>query len=126
MRRALPVSSWRLQHDSAATGQTTATGACSRRQNPFKNRYPSEPVIAWFGLGITVLGVLYGLAQVRAYLTERHFLRTTLVRLSNGGGFRNVEDLIRLKHYLSTHIRYDAKRVNEARPLLRHSAEHIL
>lgn len=83
-------------------------------------------MIAWFGLGITVLGVLYGLAQVRAYLTERHFLRITLVRLSNDGGFRNVEDLIRLKHYLSTHIRYDAKRVNEARPLLRHSAEHIL
>jgi len=83
-------------------------------------------VIAWFGWCITVLGVTYGLAQVRAYRVERHLLRVTLARLGNGGYFRNREDLIRLKRYLSTHIRYDSKRVNEARPLLRHSAEHIL
>jgi hypothetical protein len=61
-------------------------------------------MIAWFGLCISVLGVAYGLAQVRASLAERHLLRVTLARLGND----------------------DAKRVNEARPLLRYSAEHIL
>ena len=83
-------------------------------------------MIAWFGLCITVLGVAYALVQLRAYLVERHLLRVTLVRLGNGDGFRNREDLIQLKRYLSAHIIYDSKRVNEARPLLRHSAAHIL
>ena len=83
-------------------------------------------MIAWFGLSIVVLGVVYALGQVRAYLSERHLLRGTLARLGNGGYFRDREDLVRLKRYLSTHIRYDPKRVNDARPLLRHSAEHIL
>lgn len=46
--------------------------------------------------------------------------------MAKGGRFRERDDIVRLKWYLSSHIRYDIKRVNERRPLLRHSAEHIL
>lgn len=83
-------------------------------------------MIAWVGLCIAVLGVAYALVQMSAYLAERRLLRATLARVGNGGRFRDREDLVRLKRYLSAHIRYDPKRVNDARPLLRHSAEHIL
>jgi len=83
-------------------------------------------MITLFGSCIAVLGVAYTLVQVSAYLVERRLLRATLARLGNGGCFRDREDLVRLKRYLSAQIRYDPKRVNDARPLLRHSAEQIL
>jgi len=82
-------------------------------------------VTVWFALSVIALAIAYVVVQLTAFLRERRLLRATLTQIANGC-FRERADLVRLKRYLSTQIHYDLKHVNDPRPMLRHTAAHIL
>jgi hypothetical protein len=83
-------------------------------------------MIELVGWAVGSIGTAYAIVQGGISVKERRFLKATLAGLIGDGCFRSRDDLVRLKRYLSTRIRYDVRRVNDRRPLLRHSAEHIL
>lgn len=57
---------------------------------------------------------------------ELRFLRDVLRGIVPSGRIRQREDLVLIKNYLTSHIRYDRSRVNDPRPLLRASARRTL
>jgi hypothetical protein len=69
---------------------------------------------AWFGFNLV------------AWLREVRLLRRVLRSIIPTGRIERREDLVRIKNYLSAHISYDARRVNDPRPLLRATAAHTL
>jgi hypothetical protein len=60
------------------------------------------------------------------WLRELRFLQGVLRGILPSGRIRRREDLVLIKNYLASHIRYDQRRVNDPRPLLRASARHTL
>jgi hypothetical protein len=78
------------------------------------------------GLGLLVLGVAWSGVALFAALREVGYLKRILRKIVPGGRIRAREDLVRIKNYLSTHVRYDRRRVNDPRPWLRASARETL
>jgi hypothetical protein len=82
-------------------------------------------VMTWVALCVIAISTAYVLVQLTLFLAERRLLKATLALLTNGR-FKDRDDLVRLKRYLSTQIQYDPRQVNNPRPILRHTAAHIL
>ncbi len=78
--------------------------------------------IAW----LVLLGGLAGAVVCgRRFRREQHRLRTLAAELAPHG-IEDAADLVRIKRFLSTHIRYDVAKRDQRRPLLRASAAEIL
>lgn len=64
--------------------------------------------------------------QAAAARAESEFVRTKLREIIGGDQIRSAEDLVRIKRFLSTSIRWDLALRDVARPLLRAPATNIL
>jgi hypothetical protein len=73
-----------------------------------------------------VLGTTWSAVALALWVREVLFLRGVLRGILPSGRVRQREDLVLIKSYLSSHIRYDRQRVNDPRPLLRASARRTL
>jgi hypothetical protein len=79
-----------------------------------------------WGLVLVALGTTWAAVGLVLWVREVRFLRGTLRGIIPGGRIRQREDLVLIKNYLSSHIQYDRRRVNDPRPLLRASARRTL
>jgi hypothetical protein len=82
-----------------------------------------QALVGWIlvGVGLLWLGV-----NLRTAWREIRFLRGVLSEIVPLGRIQKREDLVAIKNYLSSHISYNLDRKEARRPLLRHSATHIL
>ena len=78
------------------------------------------------GALLALTGSALGLSALAAWVGERRALRSFLAGAVPGGRIRSREDLLALRRAVRARIRFDTERVDERRPLLRHTARHIL
>ncbi len=79
-----------------------------------------------WGWALVVGGATWSILALVVWVQELRFLRGVLREILPSGRIRRREDLVLIKNYLASHIRYDQRRVNEPRPLLRASAHRTL
>lgn len=79
-----------------------------------------------WGFALVALGATWSAVALILWVGEVRYLRGVLRAIVPGGRIREREDLVRIKNYLSSRIRYDRSRVNDPRPFLRESARRTL
>ena len=79
-------------------------------------------------LGVTILSFSIILLIYYLYkeIQEVRFLKNILKQIVGKRKLESVEDLVKIKNYLQTNISYDGNLKTTKRPLLRHTASHIL
>ena len=79
-------------------------------------------------LGVTILSfsVLLLIYYLYKEIQEIRFLKNTLTQIIGKRKIESVEDLVKIKNYLQTNISYNGNLKTKKRPLLRHTASHIL
>jgi hypothetical protein len=80
-------------------------------------------IAAWIALAG---GVAVACAGLLAWWRERRVLQALLREIAPTGRFQSRDELVRLKHTLSSAIRWDPARMHDARSLLRASAARTL
>jgi len=78
------------------------------------------------GVAILGLGILFLTYYLFKEIQEVRFLKNTLTQIIGKRKIESVEDLVKIKNYLQKNISYNAKLKSTKRPLLRHTASHIL
>lgn len=78
------------------------------------------------GIIIFALGVLFSFYFIIKEIGERSFLKKILYNIIGKEKIKSVEDLIAIKNYLQKNISYNTELKANKRPLLRHTASHIL
>lgn len=85
-----------------------------------------DDIVTYITIAITAAGFLAFLFFSIKELNEIQYLKKTLLNVIGKTNITSVDDLVKIKNYLNTTIKYNPELRTKKRPLLRHTATQIL